>query len=107
VRCEHLAARANEFSRACRDKSFANIRFQSRQDRGRNVRSLLLIASALFAFGATMTFEATDANAVVCARGVYRAGCAGPNAAVVVRKPVPVVRCTRVLVNGVYVKRCV
>lgn len=54
-----------------------------------------------------MTVEASDANAVVCARGVYRAGCAGPNAAVVVRKPVPVVRCTRVLVNGVYVKRCV
>ena len=54
-----------------------------------------------------MTFAAKEANAVVCARGVYRAGCAGPNAAVVVRKPVPVARCTRVLVNGVYVKRCV
>ncbi|MDA9544507.1 hypothetical protein GPL17_24770 [Bradyrhizobium yuanmingense] len=71
------------------------------------MRSLLLVASALFAFAATMTFEATDANAVVCARGVVRAGCVGPNAAVVVRKPVPAVRCTRVLVNGVYVKRCV
>ena len=69
------------------------------------MRSLLLVASALLAFAATMTFETTDANAVVCARGVYRAGCAGPNAAVVVRKPA--VRCTRVLVNGVYVKRCV
>ena len=46
------------------------------------MRSLLLIASALLAFGATMTFEATDANAVVCARGVYRAGCAGPCAAI-------------------------
>jgi hypothetical protein len=54
-----------------------------------------------------MIFEASDANAVVCARGVYRAGCAGPNAAMVVRTPVPVVRCSRVLVNGVYVKRCV
>ena len=69
------------------------------------MRSLLLIASALLAFGATLTFEATDANAAVCARGVYRAGCAGPNGAVVVRNPVPVVRCTRVLVNGVYVKQ--
>ena len=69
------------------------------------MRSLLLVASALFAFAATMTVDSTDANAVVCARGVVRAGCAGPNAAVVVRKPV--VRCTRVLVNGVYVKRCV
>ncbi|SPP91854.1 hypothetical protein [Bradyrhizobium vignae] len=71
------------------------------------MRSLLLVASALFAFAATMTFGTTDANAVVCARGVYRAGCAGPNAAVAVRKPVPAVRCTRVLVNGVYVRRCV
>jgi hypothetical protein len=95
------------FPHVCDDKSFADIRFRSRQDREDNMRSLLLVASALLAFGATMTFEATDANAVVCARGVYRAGCAGPNAAVVVRKPAPVVRCTRVLVNGVYVKRCV
>lgn len=71
------------------------------------MRAFLLIASALLAFAATMTFESSDANAVVCARGVYRAGCAGPNAAVVVRRPAPVVRCTRVLVNGVYVKRCV
>ncbi|MCP1760757.1 hypothetical protein [Bradyrhizobium japonicum] len=71
------------------------------------MRSFLLIAAALLAFGASIIFESTDANAVVCARGVYRAGCAGANAAVVVRKPVPAVRCTRVLVNGVYVKRCV
>lgn len=69
------------------------------------MRAFLLIASALLAFAATMTFEASDANAVVCARGVYRAGCAGRNGAVVVRRPV--VHCTRVLVNGVYVKRCV
>ena len=65
------------------------------------------IAVAVIGFAATMTFAATDANAVVCTRGVYRAGCAGPNAAVVVRKPVPVVRCTTMLVNGVWVKRCV
>jgi hypothetical protein len=76
-------------------------------DREKDMRAFLLIASALLAFAATMTFESSDANAVVCARGVYRAGCAGPNGAVVVRKPVPVVRCTRVLVDGVYVKRCV
>lgn len=69
------------------------------------MRSILFIASALLAFAATMTFEASDANAVVCARGVYRAGCAGRHGAVVVRRPV--VHCTRVLVNGVYVKRCV
>jgi hypothetical protein len=71
------------------------------------MRSFLLIVSALVAFSATMLVATSDANAVVCARGVYRAGCAGPNAAVVVRKPVPAVRCTTVLVNGVRVKRCV
>lgn len=30
-----------------------------------------------------------EASAVVCARGVVRAGCAGPNGAVVARRPVP------------------
>lgn len=31
---------------------------------------------------------ASPAGAVVCARGVYRAGCAGPRGAVVARRPV-------------------
>ena len=69
------------------------------------MRSFLLIASAVIAFAATMTFEATDANAVVCARGVYRAGCAGARGAVVVRKPV-VAGCRWVWVGGVKVRRC-
>ncbi len=68
------------------------------------MRSFLLVAAALLAFGATMTFETTDANAVASARGVYRAGCAGYRGAVVVRKPVAA--CRSVLVNGVYVRRC-
>lgn len=68
------------------------------------MRYLLIIASALFAFGATMTFESTEANAVVCARGVVRAGCAGARGAVVVRKPA--VACRTVVVNGVKVRRC-
>jgi hypothetical protein len=72
--------------------------------REENMRSCLLIAAALLAFGAAMTFEASDANAVACARGVYRAGCAGPRGAVVVRHPARV--CRSVLVNGVYVRRC-
>jgi hypothetical protein len=72
------------------------------------MRSFLLIASAVLAFAATITIETTDANAVVCARGVHRAGCAGARGAVVVRRPVPVVAaCRRVLVNGVWVRRCV
>jgi hypothetical protein len=70
------------------------------------MRSFLLIASAFIAFAATMTFEATDANAVVCARGVYRAGCAGYRGAVVVRRP-PVTACRWIYVNGVRVRRCV
>ena len=33
------------------------------------MRSFLLIAAAALSFSATMTFETTEANAVVCARG--------------------------------------
>jgi hypothetical protein len=69
------------------------------------MRAFWLVAAAILAFGATVTFEATDANAVVCARGVYRAGCAGPRGAAVVRRPV--VACRWVIVNGVRVRRCV
>jgi len=69
------------------------------------MRSFLLLAAAFVAFAATMTFETTDANAVVCARGVYRAGCAGPRGAAVVRRPVAVA-CRTVWVNGVKVRRC-
>jgi hypothetical protein len=70
------------------------------------MRSFLLIASALLAFGSTMTFESSDANAVVCARGVYRAGCAGARGAVVVHTA-PVAACRWVWVGGVKVRRCV
>jgi hypothetical protein len=62
-----------------------------------------------------VTFIPYEAKAVVCARGVVRAGCAGPNGAVVVRRPVavaPVVRPVVVapvancaIVNGVRVCR--
>ena len=70
------------------------------------MRSFVLIVSALLGFAATMTFEATDANAVVCAHGVYRAGCAGYRGAVVVRHPPVVAGCRTVMVNGVWVRRC-
>ncbi len=43
----------------------------------------------------------SPANAIVCARGVARAGCAGPNGAVVVHKPAPVTTCR--IVGGVRV----
>jgi hypothetical protein len=45
----------------------------------------MTIGAALF-----MMAVVSDANAVTCAKGVYRAGCAGPNGAAVVRRPVAV-----------------
>ncbi|MGH6824575.1 hypothetical protein [Methyloceanibacter sp.] len=63
----------------------------------------LLVLAAL-ASGMFLTTIPTDANAVVCARGVFRAGCAGPRGAVVVRRPAVV--CQTVWVNGVRVRRC-
>ena len=78
------------------------------------MRSLLFVGTALLAFSATMTMESRTASAAVCADGVWRAGCAGPRGAVVVRKPAPVVVapvvvtpvCKTVWVNGVRVKKC-
>jgi hypothetical protein len=43
------------------------------------------IAASLMALS-LLAVEATTANAVVCARGPYRAGCAGPNGAVGVHR---------------------
>lgn len=68
------------------------------------MRSMLLITAAVMAFSSSMTIVTTDANAVVCAKGVYRAGCAGPRGAAVVRKPAVV--CRTVWVNGARVRRC-
>lgn len=39
------------------------------------------------AIGIAMALAAFPPGAVTCANGVYRAGCAGPNGAVVERKP--------------------
>jgi len=43
---------------------------------------------ALALIGGFVALSASDANAVVCARGVYRAGCAGPHGAVVAHRGV-------------------
>jgi hypothetical protein len=43
---------------------------------------------SLAAAGLVLAFAAADATAVICAAGVYRAGCVGPNGAAVVRHPV-------------------
>ena len=47
------------------------------------LRSIL----AMLALAATLALLPERAEAYACARGVYRAGCAGPNGAVVVRRP--------------------
>ncbi len=52
------------------------------------MKYMLMAGLGLMTFAATLTFEPSDANAVVCARGVYRAGCAGYRGAAVVRRPV-------------------
>jgi hypothetical protein len=48
------------------------------------IATVMLLSSAAL-------FVPSEAGAVVCARGVVRAGCAGPNGAVVARRPVRVV----------------
>lgn len=47
----------------------------------------LILASGML--GLTLITIPVEANAVVCARGVVRAGCVGPNGAVVARRPAP------------------
>ena len=69
------------------------------------MRLFVLAALAATALAGVMTIEPTDANAVVCARGVYRAGCATAGGAAVVHAPVAA--CRYVVVNGVRVRRCV
>ena len=46
-------------------------------------RVLLLLGLTALTLSATVP----EADAIVCARGVYRAGCVGPGGAVVVRRP--------------------
>jgi hypothetical protein len=48
------------------------------------VMKYLFLALGLVA--TAWVFAPTQASAVVCARGVYRAGCAGPNGGVAVRR---------------------
>ena len=45
-----------------------------------------IIASSLLVLG-LLAVQVSEANAVVCARGPYRAGCAGPRGAVVGHRP--------------------
>jgi hypothetical protein len=61
------------------------------------------IASGLLVLG-LLSIQAPEANAVVCARGVYHAGCAGPRGAVVTHRPAAVVG--RPAVVHPYAPRC-
>jgi len=69
------------------------------------MRLFALTALAATAFAGFIMVSSTDANAVVCARGVYRAGCATAHGAAVVHAPAAA--CRYVVVNGVRVRRCV
>jgi hypothetical protein len=63
------------------------------------IRALVAAAGIVLASSAFIP----SAQAAVCAKGVYRAGCAGPNGAVAVRKPVATTTTTCRWVNGVRV----
>jgi hypothetical protein len=56
--------------------------------RGRKGDMTMKYAISCLIVCVTMMVSAIDANAVVCARGVYRAGCVGPGGAAVVHRPV-------------------
>lgn len=71
------------------------------------MRIALSMMLGVFVLAATPFFAVSEANAVVCARGVVRAGCAGAAGAVVVRRPPVAAVCRTVIVNGVAVRRCV
>jgi hypothetical protein len=57
--------------------------------------------------GSAIALTTMEASAVVCARGVYRAGCVGAHGAVVVGRPVvhPIGRAVVVVPRGVVVRR--
>lgn len=64
------------------------------------MKKLLLGGLAALTFAATLTMESGEANAVVCAAGPYRAGCAGYRGAAVVRRPVAPRRVCRTVWTG-------
>jgi hypothetical protein len=67
---------------------------------------LLLAVSVLGASALGALAMPRPAHAITCANGVYRAGCAGPNGAAVVRKAPPPPRAVT-CANGVYRAGCV
>ncbi|MGO9675531.1 MAG: hypothetical protein ACLPSF_15425 [Methylocella sp.] len=62
------------------------------------MKKTIIAALAAFITMGTMIASVEEANAVVCARGVYRAGCAGPHGAVAVRRAPVVVAPRRAVI---------
>lgn len=60
----------------------------------------------LIAVAALMILPVAKAEAAGCVNGVYRAGCAGPNGAAVVRKPPVYHRPTGACASGPYRAGC-
>ncbi|MGH1587737.1 hypothetical protein ACRBEV_04495 [Methylobacterium phyllosphaerae] len=58
-------------------------------------------------FAGVLAYLPTEANAVVCARGIYRAGCVGPRGAVGVRRGIYGPRAVGVVRRGYYGPRAV
>jgi hypothetical protein len=50
-------------------------------------RAIMTTVAAILAIGSVMA-TVSEANAIVCARGVFRAGCAGPRGAIVTHRRV-------------------
>ena len=69
------------------------------------MKKTMITVAAAFIVMETMVASVEEANAVVYARGVYRAACAGPRGAVVARRPVVVPRRVVVAPRGVVVRR--
>ncbi|WP_292505782.1 hypothetical protein [Methylobacterium sp.] len=65
----------------------------------------VMVAFGLFT--GLLAYVPTEASAVVCARGVYRAGCVGPSGAVAVRRGYYGPRAVGVVRRGYYGPRAV
>jgi hypothetical protein len=63
---------------------FALMSIGRRHESTRAVKHVLLLGVTAIMLAASVA----GAEAVVCARGIYRAGCVGPNGGVVVRRPI-------------------
>ena len=68
-------------------------------------RILLSYAALTLAglFPTAVVLAPSAADAAACGSGVYRAGCVGPNGAVVVKRPVATTTTTCRFINGVRV----